>query len=151
KITRQSGDRPGPAIWQIGTDGGLLDQPVALSGREKRRAGSLLLAPAERADIIIDFADFANETLLLLNTANAPYPSGDPPDPMTNGQVMQFRVNLPRQGQDTSFDPAAPWATLRGSNSAARNRAVDQSRPRHDRSRSDDRQAKTAYVDRGGR
>jgi FtsP/CotA-like multicopper oxidase with cupredoxin domain len=114
KIARSSFDRAGPAIWQIGTDGGLLDQPVALSGREKRRAGSLLLAPAERADVIIDFADFANETLLLLNTANAPYPSGDPPDAMTNGQVMQFRVNLPRQGQDTSFDPAAPWASLRG-------------------------------------
>jgi spore coat protein A, manganese oxidase len=100
--------------WQIGTDGGLLDQPVGLGDRGKRRNGALLLAPAERADIIIDFADFAHETLVVLNTANAPYPSGDPPDPKTNGQVLQVRVNLPKQGRDTSFDPAAPSATLRG-------------------------------------
>jgi hypothetical protein len=43
KIADASSDRPNPPIWQIGTDGGLLDKPVALSG-------SLLLAPAERAD-----------------------------------------------------------------------------------------------------
>ena len=112
KIARSSG-RPGPVIWQIGTDGGLLDTPVALRDSGKRRNGSLLLAPAERADIIIDFADFAHETLVVLNTANAPYPSGDPPDPKTNGQIMQFRVDRPRQGRDASFDPAVPWATLR--------------------------------------
>ncbi len=114
KLARASSDLPGPTIWQIGTDGGLLDQPVALGIRGKRRDRGLLLAPAERADIIIDFAGFAHETLLVLNTANAPYPSGDPPDPKTNGQVMQFRVDLSRQGKDTSFDPAAPRATLRG-------------------------------------
>jgi spore coat protein A, manganese oxidase len=113
-IARASSDRPGPKIWQIGTDGGLLDQPVALGRRGKQRDGALLLAPAERADIIVDFADFAHETLVVLNSANAPYPSGDPPDPKTNGQIMQFRVNLPRQGRDTSFDPSAPWMTLRG-------------------------------------
>jgi spore coat protein A, manganese oxidase len=114
QIARSSSVRPGPAMWQIGSDGGLLDRPVALSGHGKGRDGSLLLAPAERADIIIDFAGFADETLLLLNTANAPYPGGDPPDPQTNGQVMQFRVDLPRQGEDTSFDPAAHGASLRG-------------------------------------
>jgi spore coat protein A, manganese oxidase len=114
KIARASLDRPGPMIWQIGTDGGLLDQPVASGDRGKRSEGRLLLAPAERADIIIDFADFAHEKLFLLNSANAPYPSGDAPDPRTNGQVMQFRVDLPRQGKDTSFDPAVPRAALRG-------------------------------------
>ena len=113
-IARASSDRPGPVLWQIGTDGGLLDQPVGLGGRGKRRNGALLLGSAERADIIVDFADFAHETLVVLNSANAPYPSGDPPDPNTNGQIMQFRVNLPKQGRDTSFDPSAPWATLRG-------------------------------------
>src|SRR5262249_5107670 len=107
KIAGASGDRPSPTIWQIGSDGGLLDQPVALNG-------SLLLAPAERADVIIDFAGFAHQSLLLLNTANAPYPDGDPPDPKTNGQVMQFRVDLRRRGKDTSFDPAAHEASLRG-------------------------------------
>ena len=114
EIAVASSDRPGPAIWQIGTDGGLLDEPVAIGGVGKRRGGKLLLAPAERADIIIDFLDFAHAILLVRNTANAPYPSGDPPDPNTNGQIMQFRVNLPKRARDTSFDPSAPWATLRG-------------------------------------
>jgi FtsP/CotA-like multicopper oxidase with cupredoxin domain len=106
KIVRASSDRPGPVVWQIGSDGGLLDEAVALGGHAKRSNGTLLLAPAERADVIIDFADCTHETLVLLNSANAPYPSGDPPDPKTNGQIMQFRVNLSRRGRDTSFDPA---------------------------------------------
>ena len=52
------------------------------------------MPPAARADLIIDFAGFEGRTFTLLNSANAPYPSGDAPDPETNGQVMQFRVNL---------------------------------------------------------
>jgi spore coat protein A len=112
RIAHATSDRPGPAIWQIGTDGGLLDQPVRLG---RNRNSALLLAPAERADIIVDFADFAHEALVMFNSANAPYPSGDAPDPNTTGQVMQFRVDLSRQGKDTSFDPASPWAVLRGS------------------------------------
>ena len=57
-IGRQSSSRPGPVIWQIGTDGGSFDQPVALRDRGRKGEAGLLLAPAERADIIIDFADF---------------------------------------------------------------------------------------------
>jgi spore coat protein A, manganese oxidase len=48
-----------------------------------------------------------------VNTAAAPFPSGDPPDPATNGQIMQFRVNLPLQGVDRSYNPAAPATSLR--------------------------------------
>jgi spore coat protein A len=101
-------------FWQIGTDGGLLDRPVAIRDRGSQGARRLLLAPAERADIIVDFAAFRGETLLLLNSAAAPYPSGDALDPQTNGQIMQFRVDLPPQGADSSYDPKLPGATLRG-------------------------------------
>ncbi|MCM3676901.1 multicopper oxidase [Peribacillus simplex] len=70
---------------QIGTDGGYLPQPVELS--------SLLLAPAERADILIDFSTLApGTTVILTNTANAPFPDGTPADPQTVGQIMQFTV-----------------------------------------------------------
>jgi FtsP/CotA-like multicopper oxidase with cupredoxin domain len=70
---------------QIGTDGGYLPQPVELS--------SLLIAPAERADILIDFSSLApGTTVILTNTANAPFPDGTPADPQTVGQIMQFRV-----------------------------------------------------------
>lgn len=70
---------------QIGSDGGYLPQPVELS--------SLLISPAERADILIDFSTLApGTTVILTNTANAPFPGGTPADPQTVGQIMQFTV-----------------------------------------------------------
>jgi FtsP/CotA-like multicopper oxidase with cupredoxin domain len=114
RVVNTSSNQPGPPLWQIGTDGGLLDRPVKLSNDGAPGAQTLSLAPAERADVIVDFAGSKGQTLVLLNTANAPFPSGDPPDPETNGQVMQFRVNLRLRGVDLSFDPALPDATLRG-------------------------------------
>jgi FtsP/CotA-like multicopper oxidase with cupredoxin domain len=109
-----SSRRPGPAFWQIGTDGGLLDQPTVLSDPRVGRVRGLVLPPAARADLIVDLAGLEGQTFILHNSAKAPYPSGDAPDPRTNGQVMQFRVNLPLQGIDTSFDPARRHAALRG-------------------------------------
>jgi len=79
-----------PPFWQIGTDGGLLDRPVEIDEGATSGVQKLLLAPAERADLIVDFAGFNGRTLTLVNTANAPYPSGDAPDPQANGQIMQF-------------------------------------------------------------
>lgn len=68
---------------QIATDGGYLPAPVHLS--------SLLMAPGERADIIVDFSNNAGETFLLKNDANAPYPDGDPVTDETS-QIMQIVV-----------------------------------------------------------
>jgi spore coat protein A len=113
----------GPAIWQIGSDGGFLNAPVRLANNAS--ALKLILAPAERADIIIDFAGQSGRTFILTNDAEAPFPSGDPPDPdtcsgvpspaCTSGQIMQFRVNLPLSSADTSFNPANPQRSLRAS------------------------------------
>lgn len=70
---------------QIGTDGGYLEKPVMLT--------SLLIAPGERADILVDFSRVApNTKLILKNNARAPFPDGNAPDPNTVGQVMQFTV-----------------------------------------------------------
>lgn len=70
---------------QIGSDGGFLKKPVELT--------ELMLAPAERADILIDFSTMKpGEKILLLNDANAPFPNGPAPDPNTVGQIMQFTV-----------------------------------------------------------
>lgn len=72
-------------FFQIGTDGGYLEKPVQLT--------SLLISPAERADILVDFSKLTPGTELILNnTANAPFPNGAAPDPKTTGQIMQFRV-----------------------------------------------------------
>jgi spore coat protein A, manganese oxidase len=91
-----------PAIWQIGSDGGFLNVPVKVSGS----SGRLLLAPGERADVVIDFSRAGGQTITLLNSAKAPYPSGAPPDPQTTGQIMQFRVTLPLSSTDATFNPA---------------------------------------------
>ncbi len=96
----------GMTFWQIGTDGGLLDKAVPLT--------QLRLAPGERADIIVDFKELAiGSRLLLTNSANAPFPNGDPVDPDTTGQIMQLRV-IALQGTDHSVNPATspslrPW------------------------------------------
>ncbi len=54
-------------IYQVGTDGGLLDFPVKLPNL------GLVLAPAERADLVIDFTGFPDLKLAFVNTAFAPY------------------------------------------------------------------------------
>jgi spore coat protein A len=70
----------------IGTEGGFLPAPVA--------AGNLLMGPAERFDVLFDFAPFAGKTLTLTNKgAKKPFPKGTPPRPGVDGIVMQFRVN----------------------------------------------------------
>lgn len=83
------------AVKQIGTDGGLLGAPVDLP------SGGLILAPAERADLLIDFRAFRGARLTLVNTAGAPF-GNDPasqapgmPDPanrLPHPEVLQFRV-----------------------------------------------------------
>jgi spore coat protein A len=81
--------RPGPKFIQIGTEGGFLPGPVALNNPPQQIAFdpvtgnaigyTLLLAPAERADVIIDFSKVpVGSRLILYNDAPAPFPSGDP-------------------------------------------------------------------------
>jgi spore coat protein A len=79
--------KPGPKMIQIGTEGGFLPQPVALDNQpiafdpETGNATSygLLLAPAERADIIVDFSKVTpGSRLIIYNDAPAPFPGGDP-------------------------------------------------------------------------
>ncbi len=70
---------------QIGSDGGFLPFPVTLT--------ELLIGPGERADIVIDFSIVdPGTTIILRNDANIPFPDGDPVDPDTVGQIMQFTV-----------------------------------------------------------
>jgi spore coat protein A len=83
------------AIRQIGTDGGLLGAPVALP------QDGLVLAPAERADLLVDFRPYRGQRLTLVNTAGAPFDGQPPtlppgtPDPanrLADADVMQFHV-----------------------------------------------------------
>ena len=65
----------GPAFVQIGSEGGFLPMPAMLNGPRQPR---LLMGPAERADLLVDFRNVApGSTLLLYNDAPAPYPHGE--------------------------------------------------------------------------
>lgn len=80
---------PGPIMYQIGTEGGFLPAvaihnnttplPI-LSPQNANPDGpfNLLLAPAERADLIIDFNGVPiGSTFILYNDSVAPFPGGD--------------------------------------------------------------------------
>jgi spore coat protein A len=127
----------GPHIWQIGSDGGFLNSPVDVDRASNANPNPqhLFLAPGERADVIVDFAGQAGKSFIVINGpgAFAPFPSGDPPDPNTSGQIMEIRVNQALQGQDTTFNPAAPSGPLRAApivdiKPADTHRAIDSTR-----------------------
>ncbi len=97
--------RPAMAVLpftQIGTEGGFLPVPVQLE--------QLLMSPAERADVIVDFtgAPVGAEAYLINEGADEPFGGGEPPDdfdaadPFTTGQVMKFTV-APLTSPDTSL------------------------------------------------
>jgi spore coat protein A len=71
----------GARLWQIGAEGGLWDQPVPVK--------NLVLAPAERADVIADFRPSPGQTLVVKN-ASPPKPVVTPAPSLT--AVMQIRV-----------------------------------------------------------
>jgi spore coat protein A len=97
----------GPPIWQISTDGGYLDAPVRFDPNAAKPAiTKLVLMPGERAGVIIDFAGFAGQTLLMRNTGRTPYPKGEAPQGTTLGQIMLFRVG-PGPVADASYNPAS--------------------------------------------
>ena len=68
-------------MWQIGSEGGLFDQPVPI--RE------LVLGPAERADVLVDFSRLAGKMTSIRNSIPRS-PVSTPAPPLSS--VMQFRV-----------------------------------------------------------
>jgi FtsP/CotA-like multicopper oxidase with cupredoxin domain len=135
----------GPAMVQIGTEGGLLPQAVDLPdspiGYTYNRRDivvlnvsqkNLFLGPAERADVIVDFSQYAGKTLIMYNDGPAPVPafdprndyySGDPDNTLTGGApstlpgygpntrtIMMIKVSGTANG--TAFDEAALKAAL---------------------------------------
>jgi FtsP/CotA-like multicopper oxidase with cupredoxin domain len=87
---------PGVGVWQIGNEGGFLAAPVDISADHDNR---LLMALAERADVIVDFTHVPLGNHLLANVGpDEPFGGGvpgvdfDPADPATTGQILQFNV-----------------------------------------------------------
>lgn len=78
----------GPDWIQIGTEGGFLPTPTVVPAHPTTwitdptrfdvgnvDLHSLMLAPGERADVIVDFSQFRGKTLILYNDAPAAYPA----------------------------------------------------------------------------
>jgi FtsP/CotA-like multicopper oxidase with cupredoxin domain len=100
------GPIPGVEVWQIGNEGGFLAAPVSVTAASNR----LLMAPAERADVIVDFTNVPVGNHVLGNVGpDEPFGGGVPgadfpvADPATTAQIMQFRVVPP-----VAPDPTTP-------------------------------------------
>lgn len=114
---------PGPAMYQVGTEGGFLPAavlhpngipcPLDLradpSGNTARPDGpfNLLLSPAERADVVIDFNGIpAGSSFILYADAPAPFPGGEPRNDYYTGYPDQSSIGgapstLPGFGPNT--------------------------------------------------
>ncbi len=81
-----------PNFLQIGTGGGFLSKPVMIPSNipflttdpgfdstgilnPSLVNKSLIVAPAERPDLIVDFSKYAGKSVILYNDAPAPFPS----------------------------------------------------------------------------
>jgi spore coat protein A len=71
----------GAPLWQIGAEGGMWDKPVAVK--------QIVLAPAERADLLIDFSKMPGR-ILTVGNSSPPKPVVTPAPSLS--QVMQIRV-----------------------------------------------------------
>jgi len=92
---------PGVQVWAIGNEGGFLSAPVNLTATNGNR---LLMALAERADLIVDFTNVPVGDYVLGNVGpDEPFGGGEPGEPPeegdfdiadrdSTGQIMQFRV-----------------------------------------------------------
>ncbi|KAL3677049.1 hypothetical protein R1sor_026997 [Riccia sorocarpa] len=89
-----------PALqWiQIGTDGGFLSSPIYLS--------TITLAPANRADVIIDFSSLAVGSMVYMNNS-APFPFPDANSvvspPAVASSVMAFKIVSRPRGSPAQF------------------------------------------------
>ncbi len=80
----------GPDFIQFGTEGGFLPAPAVVSSGNQfnldaymshdTRGYSLVLAGAERADVLIDFSNCAGQSFILYNDAPSPFPEGTEAD-----------------------------------------------------------------------
>jgi FtsP/CotA-like multicopper oxidase with cupredoxin domain len=113
---------PAVKVWQIGAEEGFLPAPVLMNSLDLDGTGDgtaqLLVALAERADVIVDFRGLANGTTIELLNIGPDEPFGGglpdtdfaPADPGTTGKVMKFVVNatLAELGGPLGASPTDP-------------------------------------------
>jgi spore coat protein A len=107
----------GAPFMIVGTDDGLMEYPVEVN--------TLLMGPGERYDVVIDFSNAANTSVILQNTGpDGPFTGNSEndgtADPATTGQIMQFNVGATATVENasvtTSTQLRAPIETLTPTN-----------------------------------
>lgn len=95
----------GPPIIQIGTESGFLVTETTFTNNvpfnPATLTGNLLLAPAERADVIIDFTGLAGRTFMMYNDAPGPFPAGPATTDYYAGNPKNPVQPRPGTGPDT--------------------------------------------------
>jgi spore coat protein A, manganese oxidase len=75
----------GAPFFAIATDAGYLVNAVSTP--------NVIIAPGERYEVIVDFTGLAVGTqVIMMNSANTPFPGGGPVNPGTTDTVMRFTV-----------------------------------------------------------
>jgi spore coat protein A len=127
-------NKKGPDFLVIGTEGGFLFYPTVVRSNVPFNpltlGGSLIEAPAERFDVIVDFSGYAGQSIILYNDAPAPFPMGaDENDYFPGGpnpvqpksgfgpntrQIMRFKI-VPATSKDAPLrinTGTALWPSL---------------------------------------
>lgn len=109
-VNNEDYDEAGPAMLQIGSDSGFLENPVLFDPTPDLETPGLVLAPAERADIIIDFSKFSGKSFLFLNNGLPDDFDAQMPLPL----VMLFKVgtSLPQPDLTQVPEKLAPIKRL---------------------------------------
>jgi spore coat protein A len=118
-LVRKDGTIANDLIRQIGSDGGLLPEAVSVADLkfEDGTPKGLILAPAERADLIIDFQRVPGEILTWYNVAASPFDNSlaikdGGTDPVKPGESSnQNRLRFPEVMQ-FAVDPGNPQPAL---------------------------------------
>jgi spore coat protein A len=103
-----------PTLYQFAPDQGYLEDVVDIG--PDGTLDSLTLGPFERAEVVVDFADYAGETVTVTNDAGFPFSGGESDDHGGGGDhdgggdhpeltdIMQFRVT-DDEVRDETADP----------------------------------------------
>jgi len=121
--------KPGPNWVVIGTEGGFLAKAVSVPSGNKlitavdagggryvvdpaNPGGSLITAPGERLDVVVDFAGKGGKKYILFNDAPGPYPSGGPENDYPNASgigdtsvLLRFEV----KAESPAIEADAPF------------------------------------------
>lgn len=98
---QQDPKAPVPSMHQIGTDAGFMADSLELVASNDVMQPQLYLNSAERADVIVDFSQFAGRNLVLNNVNAITDPDGEIAVP----KIMLFKVGTALKGPDTSSIP----------------------------------------------